>query len=934
MKALIAMSCALAVAACAPAGEPFAVFRARSLPVLERSCAATACHGVAPDAEARGEVIDWSQLFFRLDAAGRIADPPAAYGAAKRRIDTQEEPGFSTLLRKPLSVERGGLGHLGGASFAAPEGPEYRALAEWIALERAGGEDPPPLSELEQVFAATVQPVLVEGTCFTARCHGAEAGGTPYHLDPGYEGRFPVSATRKNYEATLAMASLDGWATQSRVLRKAQPLGPGILHKGLNFDFFAGNPGGGATALLEWICAERRARTGGDCAAAGELPMSGFVVVRGPVPASHAFELDTFAPGSDLYLATVEGPELPVVSLENLTAHLHPGGPADVRDPAVSRDGRRVVFAMRRHAGEGHHLWLLELGSRAARQLTFGNAALPGGGLATDRDPTFGPGDTVWFASTRAGHVADQGRLLDAELYSLDVQTLALRRWTYTPHVERKPAFLDVGDEAGGEVSFSVLRDALPAQARAHIFRFPPSQRTEYHQHFGITPIADFVFDLRELPDGRYVATVGQLPAPGHAGKLAIIERNFGPEINERSAASQPALERYEPPMVLLPLDGSWRDPAPLPDGRLLAAHVYGGLDGGTLSTRIELLELAERAGGPVISREVVLLDEPGVAFSDPEPVALRAPVREDGEALPQSGEETAVFRHQGLPMIDALLANLSPSGTKRPLEGVRFVRLVEHLPRSPASRAVAAAGVHGPARALAELPVEADGSFQARVPAGVPFRVQALDASGMAIGVMHNRWYYALPGQVLTQGLAAVSGGRRYGSRCAACHGDAGGSALPPAQEPLDTISGASLSLARFEGQDPRRPRSPAVLGAQSRIEVDFVRDVQPIFDRRCGACHAGAAPAGGVDLGAGAGRRFSRAYEALVEGRWVDDGDARARASPLIELLTGRELDAPRSTPAAPHLAAKGAAELTAGELLTLVRWIELGATFEGTP
>ncbi len=46
------------------------------------------------------------------------------------------------------------------------------------------------------------------------------------------------------------------------------------------------------------------------------------------------------------------------------------------------------------------------------------------------------------------------------------------------------------------------------------------------------------------------------------------------------------------------------------------------------------------------------------------------------------------------------------------------------------------------------------DGSFQARVPAGVPFRLQALDGSRMAVGAMHDRWFYTLGGQVLTQGV------------------------------------------------------------------------------------------------------------------------------------------------------------------------------------
>lgn len=953
------------VAACSKTPLPRGAFEAEVLPVLERGCAAGSCHGVAHDAEARGERIDWGQLFFRLDASGRIADVGQAYQAAKRAINTVEDPAFSTLLRKPLSVRHGGLGHFGGEGFSSPDDRSYQAIYRWISLEDAGGEDPLPLTDREQLFANTVQPVLVSATCMTSHCHGPTAGGIPYRLDVGYQGDFSIAATRHNYQETLTMTALDGYPLLSRVVRKSQPLGAGIIHKGLNFDFYAGDPGDGVAAITSWICVERLARVGQGCAAPDQLPISGFVYVRGPVAPGHAFDLDGFAPGSDLYLATVDDHTLVPSSTENLTAALHPSGPADVRDPAVSRDGEQVLFAMRTNADQGHHLWLYDLATREARQLTFGNAALPGGGLATDRDPTFGPDGSVWFVSTRAGVVADQGQMLDAEIYSLDPASGDTRRWTYTPHVERKPVFFDVGDEAGGEVAFSVLRDAIPGQARAHVFRFPPSQRTEYHQHFGVTPLEDFIYDMSELPDGRYVSVVGELPAPWQAGGLALIDRNFGPEINARSLAAEPALEVYRPPMILVAQDGAYRDPTPLPDGRLLVAHQVAPFDAAdeaaAFTPGIELLELEESAdgSGPKLRRTSVLLMEPGVALTEPEPVALRAPVRVDDAPLSASDEPTAMFRHQGLPMIDGLLANLPPSGAKVPLEGVAFVRLVEHLPltfaeRSPivlpetpweATGATSTAlGRHGPARILAELPIEADGSFQARVPAGVPFRLQALDAARMTIGAMHNRWYYTLPGQVLTQGVSAANGTLRYGSRCAACHGDPDGVARPPAMETPDAITSASLTLARFERQNPRRPIEPPLLDSSTSIEVDFVRDVQPILDARCIACHGTSSPAADLDLTGTPTTHFNRAYESLLvpgngsaDGReLVDDSDGRARSSFLIELLTGAEMDAPRvlESPSVPHPGpGSGAAPLSGEELLTLVRWIELGATYHGT-
>jgi hypothetical protein len=70
------------------------------------------------------------------------------------------------------------------------------------------------------------------------------------------------------------------------------------------------------------------------------------------------------------------------------------------------------------------------------------------------------------------------------------------------------------------------------------------------------------------------------------------------------------------------------------------------------------------------------------------------------------------------------------------------------------------------------------------------------------------------------------------------------------------------------------------------------------------------------------------------------VDDVTGSAVKSYLLELLSGREHEAPRvHTSAIAHPKELGAAPLDDEELLTLVRWIDLGAPYTtpddaGTP
>ena len=923
------------------------------------------------------------------------ADGPShsAYRAARDRFRTMLDEIVSELplLRKPLPAAWGGLPHFGRDGFASPADPAFVVVRDWLASEGPVGA-PPALNARETQFGAEVQPVLLASGCANANCHGVDAA-VPFRLDGGVGGAQDVATTRANYHEAIAMLALAGDPLQSRLLRKALPLhAGGIVHKGGNAGFFTGPDDARVEAIVDWVCSERQARLGEACVAAGEpagaASIDGFVFVRGPLQPRDCFDLDAWSPGTDIWRATVDGDSLAPTAVVNLTDGLT-GAAADARDPAVDARGERLAFSLRTAADAGHRIAILDLADGAVRLVTGasdatpgetgGDGVLPGGGLRSDRDPTWGPRGHVWFVSNRAGVIADDGRRLDAELYELDPDTGAVTRRTFTPHIERKPVFFALGTEAGGEVAFTALRDVFADQRRAHIFRFPPDLGSEYHQHFGITPPENLFYDMRELPDGRYVVTIGDLSGVWRGGRLGVVDRNFGPEIPGGSggatAGETPAsLPFYADPLTRLDetasarglsAAGIYRDAAPLPDGRLLVAYALAPVDLASAATvpdlRIEWLRLEERVGGggPRIVERAVLVDAPGLADRDPEPILRRQPIRVAAIQHWDPSATTGILRHQGLPIIDALIGHLPPTGSKQPRDDLRYVRLVEALPTTASTRTPVADGddsgdddpelgwqatttslaPHGPARILAELPLADDGTFQVELPAGVPFRIQALDANRMVVGTPHNRWFYAAPGQTVPQGVPNAA---TYASRCAACHGALDGAPSHVFVEP-DILTAASLTLGRYQGQNPRRPIAPTLVGDATRVAVDFRRDVRPLLNRSCAVagCHAGAAAAGDLDLSATATPHFDRAYEALLrrgEGslggfRYVDALHGSGRGSWLVELLTGQELDAPRpcATPGQVHPGPEiDVPPLSDAERQTIVRWIELGASW----
>jgi hypothetical protein len=840
-------------------------FVSEVVPMLDRSCGTTACHGLAP-----GEEPPLPGFFYTVDGEGRAQDTDQVYAAALVAIDTVD-PQHSSLYRKPLATVWGGQPHFGGENFVDPDRADARALLDWIEREPTGGEDPLPLDELEQQFADEVQPALVGMSCLNASCHGVGAA-VPFRLDPAVEG---TTATRENYEAARSMLAVDGDPSQSRLLRKALPLHDGgIVHKGGNDAFLVGLDDPRAGAIMDWACAEREARTGELCEDRSDWPL---LMVQGPMPHEDPFDLDGWNPGTDI---TLDG----VV----LTADLH-DGPADLRAPAVDPSGRWLLFTMRPSEETGHAVWLMDLDSGDAQAVTE-----PAGWH--DRDPTWGPNGAIWFVSTRDGGTADDGRV-DAELYCL--RSTGLQRRSWTPHVERKPVLWRLGEEAGGELGFSALREALPSQARAHPFRFPPGLKTEYHQHFGITPEETLFWDTRELPDGRYVTVVGDLD--GGFSHLAIVDRNFGPAIPASAPWQESGLPFYAEPIVAL--DSGWcRDPSALPDGRVLATCLEDG------EPVIVALTLAEDpwSAGPYIAERTVL--GPGW---DPEPVVIHPSTRELDRSWDKDAD-TALFVHNGVAVIDALLGNLPPSGPKLPEGSFAGVRLLEplDLPRKavPAEETLfgnldaSTTGIPSmsPVRVLGELAVAADGSWQAELPARTAVRIQLLDEDGLAIGAHHNRWFDLHPGQTITQGIGSTPA--HYSNRCAACHGGADGEPDQVFVAP-DVMTTASLTLSRYEQGDPRRPRPAPSL--DQPLAVDWTTEVLPVVVQRCSSCHE--------DFSNAPTQHYDLAYEHLVGAGYAGERAIEGVLGPLL-------LD--------------GHGELDEDELALLLLWLDLGASYRGTP
>lgn len=1044
----------------------FAVFEETVVPVLNRRC--SNCHGVdaATDALMRETSDNEHLLRWVIGDDGRIATPVQVELAYTRsRIGWNEAAEFKPLdldspapaspfARAPLAPGYSGYMRGHPAVFASPDDADYHAIVSWIDAEReARGQARLRVeSEAERFFSEQVTPILVRKTCFGANCHGPLAFND-LKLDagiPALRERFTPVINHFNRQAMLGdvtrLVHLAGDVTQSKQLLKNIPVSQGgIVHKGGNDFFDTADPD--YRVLETWLRLEAQELGGRTGAELGEN--RGLLFVRRPRSTPERFFEDTaFMPGGDLFLRAADGET-------NLTAALHPDGPADVRAPDVSYDATKVAFAMRREEAEPFNIWELDLASRAARQLTYstdrdvhfleplyvpdpdddaGNdlsrvslvivsnladewsQSSPDGILGEaeggtrssiidlqlrERPGTFDGRRVRVVRGTNAGEerrIATQevGRLIvdrpfarasdstthyviesaprmapkyDAYRMRLagpggEVEAFSdtLTRMTFSPSQTRRPVI-----RSSGEIMFTFLRTGWQSGRpffNASLFR-QHVDGSNFHTHNGNRSGVPIHADSRELPNGLEIR-IGRDADSYWGGMLMLSDHQFGINIEPDNptddldhpwAGGPPTSSQHRFVPGWLSLDpaatfrgvspgGVYRDPRPLPDGSVLVAHAPGPVD------------LADPEADPNFDI-VRLVPDPAfqsddgfqagryrreVAVSGPAAELWPTPIvaRPKESVAKQLKTEEGVFgpiqtvrSFAGYPdgtpaviqvfdhfLLDAFFEQITPAGRRRlalpvnpatgevtpELDRVEYVRIVGVRPQHE--------GDSGPPQRfmIAEVPLEADGSFQAMTPSGVGFDLQSLNSRRMALR-SPNRWLYAHPGEKHTLAIPRAL----FPQTCGGCHGALTGEPVDTFRQP-DGVTSASLTEATWdlERLRKRRPVNDAPDGVVQLTTVDFDRDIRPILQARCVACHA---PDG---TGATLNLTGERAFDALREH--VEHREALSSRSYLVERLTGLELHSARTLSGdAPHPSAR---PLDEEELLTIVRWIDLGA------
>ncbi len=958
----------------APALSPAqTLFRDEVVDVFRRNgCFVESCHGpntfndlklIAPLAPLAGSGVGTPA---RLSPRMLEANRRVALGKVCRFVNLGGDLARSRLLVKNLPISEGGVHQRGGNRqfFESLSDPDVEILLQWMRLEReelaarlrSGAEpiDEPTLGrlrgiaflqgprdaprrffDLQTFHPGTRLMVLPEGAD-TPHDLLAVAGAEIQAFDVRHDGRAIVLSMRTSADSGFALYQLpidESLRADPDALERLSPAG-GRLDDG---------------ALLHHI---------DPIYAPDPVDVAGVQLDR-VVVVYASNQVGTWALSSS--------PELL--------------GEADGGDPSTLIDHQRTEAA---GTFDGRALVIVDGPHRGEQRRIVRHEA--GGRLTLDRAlPSAPDARTVYTIDALS---ADYRPAFDLWRAVPDRFAQSARRMTFTSAQERRPTM-----RTSGEVMFTSVRNRGYQADRpvfnGAIYRIMAGG-FDYHIQGGNRSRYPLLLDSRELASGLEVRLAIDPRNLWGGGALLLNDHGFGPAIEPDNpmdrlpfTTGQPVPEsagvRYLPaavpvlpetgpdavPVTGVAFGGAFRDPWPMPDGTILAAWARGPFDhlDPTARPDFNIVRLrfpdglqspdGQRAGR-VVLEPVAAAGSPGFAETNPRPIMVRLkakavthqkltmaaraahPKRIDGvlRASPGAPGEIECYDY---PLLQSFLNSFAPAGARAIRDDdLRWVRIVEQVPptradvrRVPALDPAAtpvSIGVHERQRILAEIPLEPDGSFYARVPSETPLIIQGLDKDRMALHSM-SRWFYLHPGERLTFSIPRSI----FPLRCAGCHGSLTGR---PADGlgPPDLVSGASRVLANWDATI-ERARPPAEVAP---IEVDFRRDVQPVLDRRCAHCHGASAPDAGLDLSDTPSGAWTTAYRSLLSGapgrrRFVNEREGLAAESPLLEKLTGRELRAPGTvaTPGLPHPTEAG---LTPDELLTLVRWIDLGCPFEG--
>ncbi len=472
-----------------------------------------------------------------------------------------------------------------------------------------------------------------------------------------------------------------------------------------------------------------------------------------------------------------------------------------IRDPAVSWDGRFILYAHKKSLNEDdYHIYEYDTATGKIRQITFGK------GFA-DYEPASLPNGDIIFSSTRCVQTVDCWWTEVSNLYRCDRDGKFLRRLCFDQVHTISPSILDDGRVIYTRWDYND-RGQIFTQS---LFQMNPdgTRQSEFYGNNSWFPTT--IVHSRGIHGTQKVIAIFCGHHTTQAGKLGIINPEQGRHENKGAQLIAPI--RYTPAERI---DGYGQDgelfqyPFPLEGNEFLVTYAPFGWDKsnkkrGDADFGIYWMDMDG-------NRELLVYD-PQIPCTQPVVLSPR-------KTKPSISKTVDYLQNNGTFYIQDIYSGNGLSGVARgTIKKIRIVALQyrvagigENHSGGPAGGALISTpisignGSWDVKVVLGEAKVYEDGSAFFIVPARTPVYFQALDEMNRAVQTMRS-WATLMPGE---------------NQSCVGCHEHK--NSAPP-------IPSKGFTLALKSGAQKLETLEPC--------GFSYPKEVQPILDKHCVKCH-----------------------------------------------------------------------------------------------
>jgi hypothetical protein len=527
-----------------------------------------------------------------------------------------------------------------------------------------------------------------------------------------------------------------------------------------------------------------------------------------------------------------------------------------IRDPDVSYDGKRILFAWKKALNtDDYHLYEMDVATRQVRQLT--------GGLGVaDYEGIYTPGGQIIFSSTRCVQIVDCWWTEVSNLYTCGGDGRYLRRLGFDQVHTTYPTVMPDGRIIYTRWDYNDRGQIFPQG----LFQMNADGTGQAAVYGNNSWFPTTILHARGIPGMEKIVAIFTGHHTIQKGWLGIIDPSRGREENAGTQLIAPVrLTKAVNEDKYGQTGDQFQYPYPLSETEFLVTMKPNA------SEQPFAIYWIDKDG-----RRELLAADPRISCNQPVPLVARPvphvyPSQVDYRQGGGVYYMKDVYRGPGLSGV--------PRGTIKKLRVVSFdfraAGIGFNISHGPAGGALSSTpvsignGAWDPKIVLGQVTVHADGSAMFAVPARTPVYFQALDQRGFAVQTMRS-WSTLQPGERQS---------------CVGCHESK--NTAPPEDARVSMAMRAGVERLRGFYGPPRG--------------FSFAKEIQPILDRHCTVCHyvavAGWEKSGMRQRLAADQRRDDRAFSLL--GTEHIDREAKRKWSESYLALTGSLLDRPLGYP-----------------------------------